>query len=94
MVLALGAQERRVKIFTYIISSSPITKSYSEVQSLKVKDLIHHMNPPCAKCPYKLGLVQTLINPCPQCKENGYQTFERFQKQASGDGPISGEERE
>ena len=94
MVLALGAQERRVKIFTYIISSSPITKSYSEVQSLKVKDLIHHMNPPCAKCPYKLGLVQTLINPCPQCKENGYQTFERFQQQASGDHPTSGEERE
>ena len=52
---------------------------------MKVKDLIHHMNPPCAKCPYKLGLVQTLINPCPQCKENGYQTFERFQKGLSVD---------
>lgn len=60
---------------------------------MKANDLIHHMNPPCAKCPYKLGLVQTLINPCPQCKENGYQTFERFQQHASGDYPTSGEER-
>lgn len=61
---------------------------------MKIKDLIHHMNPPCSKCPYKLGLVQTLINPCPQCKENGYQTFERFQQQASGDYLISGEKHE
>ena len=66
----------------------------SEVLPLKLKKLIHHMNPPCAKCPYKLGLVHTVVNPCPQCKTNGYQAFERFQKQASGDGAISGEERE
>lgn len=33
---------------------------------------------PCAKCPYKLGLVKTLVNPCPQCKANGYCMFERF----------------
>lgn len=33
---------------------------------------------PCAKCPYKLGLVKTLVNPCPQCKANGYRMFERF----------------
>ena len=56
--------------------------------------LADHINPPYAKCPYKLGLVQAVVNPCPQCKESGYQTFERFQKQASGDGLISGEERE
>lgn len=61
---------------------------------MKAKDLIHHMNPPCAKCPHKLGLVHTVVNPCPQCKENGYQTFERFQQQASGDYLTSGEERE
>ena len=61
---------------------------------MKANDLIHHMNPPCAKCPYKLGLVHAVVNPCPQCKENGYQTFERFQKQTSGDCLISGEERE
>lgn len=36
--------------------------------------------PPCPQCPYKLGLVHTLVNPCPQCKKNDYQTFERFLK--------------
>ena len=49
---------------------------------MNAKDFIHQLKPPCSKCPYKLGLVQTLINPCPQCKANGYQTFERFQKYA------------
>ncbi len=33
---------------------------------------------PCAKCPYTLGQVKTLVNPCPQCKINGYCMFERF----------------
>lgn len=35
---------------------------------------------PCSKCPYKLGTVKTLINPCPQCKLNGYDSYERFLK--------------
>lgn len=35
---------------------------------------------PCPKCPYKLGIVKTLVNPCPQCKLNGYRSFEQFQK--------------
>ncbi len=50
---------------------------------MKLNDLTHQMKPPCAKCPYKLRLVQTLTNPCPQCRENSYQMFERFQKQLS-----------
>ena len=58
---------------------------WEEMQTMELKKLIHQVNPPCAKCPYKLGLVQTLINPCPQCRENGYQTFERFQKELSAD---------
>lgn len=45
----------------------------------------YRVTPPCSKCPYKLSLVQTVVNPCPQCKENGYQTFERFQKGLSTD---------
>lgn len=24
---------------------------------------------PCVKCPYKLGLVHTVVNPCPQCRQ-------------------------
>lgn len=54
-----------------------------------MKQLIHQIKPPCDKCPYKLGLVHTVVNPCPQCKANGYQTFERFQKQALGDSSTS-----
>ena len=48
---------------------------------MKMTDIIQQMNQPCAKCPYKLGVVQALTNPCPQCKENGYQTFDCFQKE-------------
>ena len=52
---------------------------------MKMTDIIQQMNQPCAKCPYKLGLVQTLISPCPQCRENGYQMFDRYQKRMSGE---------
>lgn len=54
--------------------------------------LIDRLKPPCPKCPYKLGLVKTLVNPCPGCKENGYQMFEQFQKHQSGEYPIPQEE--
>ncbi len=39
----------------------------------------------CHKCPYKLGTVETPINPCPQCKLNGYQSYEWLLKQLSGE---------
>ena len=48
---------------------------------MSVKDLLGRMKPPCDKCPYKLGLVHTVVNPCPQCKENNYKTYERFKKE-------------
>lgn len=38
----------------------------------------------CHKCPYTLGLIQTIKNPCLQCMENGYQSYQWFQKQLSG----------
>ena len=34
--------------------------------------------PPCATCPYKLGLIRTLVNPCPNCKANNYAAYDRF----------------
>ncbi len=37
--------------------------------------------PPCSKCPYKLGLIHTVRNPCPQCKHNNYHTYKRFLEQ-------------
>ena len=48
-------------------------------EAVRVK-LIHKIKVPCPKCPYKLGLVQMTTNPCPQCRENRYQTYERFQQ--------------
>lgn len=53
---------------------------------MKGMNAVRQPNSPCAKCPYKLGLVHTVVNPCPYCKENDYQTFERFRKQASEGG--------
>lgn len=47
---------------------------------MKLNDMLHQINTPCAKCPYKLGVVHAVINPCPQCKENGYQMCERLQQ--------------
>lgn len=51
---------------------------------MDLKKIIQQVKPPCAKCPYKLGLVQTFVNPCPQCRENGYQIYERFQSEMIG----------
>lgn len=47
---------------------------------MNIQNLIHQIKPPCARCPYKLGLVQTLTNPCPQCREDGYRMYELFNK--------------
>lgn len=52
---------------------------------MSMKDFIRQIKPPCAKCPYKLGLVHTVVNPCPQCRENGYRTFEQFLKRGPGE---------
>lgn len=35
---------------------------------------------PCAECPYKLGKIKTLVNPCPQCQKNGYRFLKESQK--------------
>lgn len=37
--------------------------------------------PPCPQCPYKLGMVETVANPCPKCMLDGYQAYEWFMKQ-------------
>lgn len=36
---------------------------------------------PCTKCPYKLGIVKTLVNPCHQCKLNNYNAYKQFIEQ-------------
>ncbi len=44
------------------------------------KLLIRLKKKPCAKCPYKLGVVTTPFNPCTECRLNGYKTYEWFLK--------------
>lgn len=44
---------------------------------------VWHKKLSCKKCPYKLGLIHTLVNPCPQCIMNNYQNYDLFKKQLS-----------
>lgn len=46
----------------------------------------HLKRKPCAQCPYTLGLIHTVTNPCLACKLSGYQSYEWFRKQLSGAG--------
>ena len=56
----------------------------SSIIKLKESAIIENKNtdisikPPCSKCPYTLGLIYVVINPCPQCKLNEYQSYEQF----------------
>ena len=36
---------------------------------------------PCPTCPYKRGIVKTLVNPCPQCKRNNYSFYKEIMQQ-------------
>ena len=45
---------------------------------LKVENLIYRVKPPCPNCPHTLGQIHTFINPCLECKLNGYQMYEWF----------------
>ena len=36
---------------------------------------------PCPTCPYKRGIVKTLVNPCPQCKRNNYSFYKDITQQ-------------
>jgi hypothetical protein len=46
-----------------------------------ISEIIEAVNPPCSKCPYKQGIIHTLMNPCPECKTNGYKAYEQFVNQ-------------
>ena len=34
------------------------------------------VRPPCARCPYRLGLVKFVQSPCPACRMDGYRMFD------------------
>ena len=38
----------------------------------------------CTKCPYKLGVIQTIVNPCPNCKMNGYRALDQLLRHLLG----------
>ena len=46
--------------------------------------LLYKIKPPCHKCPYKLGLVKFVKDPCPQCKLDNYKTYESLIKGKDG----------
>ena len=56
-----------------------------------MKNPLKRLKAPCARCPYKLGLVRAFVNPCPQCRENGYAMFEQFQRRSQPLPPKSGD---
>ncbi|MBR0283090.1 MAG: hypothetical protein IJQ81_16130 [Oscillibacter sp.] len=56
-----------------------------------MKNPLKYLKPPCAHCPYKLGLVRALVNPCPQCRANGYAMFEQLRRRNY---PLSSRERD
>ena len=41
-----------------------------------LQSAFHAVHPPCARCPYRLGLVVFVQSPCPACRANGYRTFD------------------
>ena len=66
------------------LALSDTTMLILEEHLMDIKKLVKGFTSPCDKCPYKLGLVHMVANPCPQCKENGYKTYERFKKELTG----------
>lgn len=46
-----------------------------------MKNMRNKFIAPCPKCPYKQGIVQTVVNPCSQCKLNNYSSYNQFIEQ-------------
>lgn len=51
---------------------------------MRSDNLLNKIIQPCKECPYKLGQVETLKNPCPECKLNNYSTYETFKSMVVG----------
>ena len=62
-------------------SKKSFDTSRMEARMEKIKKLVHRKIPPCNRCSYKLGMVQSVVNPCPQCELNNYRSFDEFKKQ-------------
>ena len=42
----------------------------------ELQGALRTLRPPCRTCPYRLGSVQFVENPCPMCRMNGYRTYD------------------
>jgi hypothetical protein len=51
---------------------------------VEMKKIVYGIKPPCPKCPYTLGHVQFVTNPCPECKANNYRMYEELVKGKGG----------
>ena len=41
-------------------------------------------NKPCLKCPYKLGIIMCVTNPCVECERDNYSAYDAFVAQTFG----------
>lgn len=53
----------------------------------KIRFPLRREKPPCAWCLYALGLIQTLVCPCPKCRQNGCRICDSPQLCGSVGGP-------
>ena len=42
---------------------------------MELKKFLNKIIPPCRKCPYTLGRVKFVVNPCPECRANNYNMY-------------------
>gem|GEM_PF-1624240 len=43
-----------------------------------LQNIFHAMHPPCAHCPYRLGLIRFVQSPCPACIMYGYRMYDEL----------------
>ena len=43
-----------------------------------LQNIFHAVHPPCAHCPYHLGLIRFVQSPCPACIMYGYRMYDEL----------------
>lgn len=41
-----------------------------------LQNVFRAVRPPCARCPYRLGLVKFVQSPCPACRMDSYRMYD------------------
>lgn len=41
-----------------------------------LQNVFRAVRSPCARCPYRLGLVKFVQSPCPACRMDGYHMYD------------------